>query len=256
MTDTLFGNLADLSIERLKAFEENALDKDPAGYYVAYSGGKDSDVILNLIRRSGVKYTAHHHLTTCDPPELVRHVKEQPDVVIIRPQKTIWQLIRHKGFLPTGQKRYCCSLLKEGGGTDRIVVLGVRWQESKNRSRRKMLETCFRSKKKQYLNPIIDWLGVDVWNYIKSREIKYCKLYDEGFKRLGCAVCPMATKEQTAIEIKRFPKIAQAWYRAGQAVFDPDKSDFKTYDDMWKWWISRDWGKRESEDKTIMMFED
>lgn len=256
MTDTLLGNLADMAIERLREFEPEALAKHPDGYYVAYSGGKDSDVILHLVQESGVKYTAHHHLTTCDPPELVWHVKEQANVIIERPPLTMWQLIRKKGFLPTGHIRYCCDLLKERGGADRMIVMGVRWQESKKRSHRKMIESCFRSKRKRYLNPIIDWFAGDVWEHIKNKRIDYCTLYDEGFRRLGCAICPMATKEQTAIEIKRFPKIARAWYRAGQAVFDPNRSEFNTYDEMWEWWISREWGKREKKDDTIMMFED
>ena len=70
--NSLFGKLDDIAIERLKTFEANAIAKNPKGYYVAYSGGKDSDVILDLVRRSGVKYEAHHHLTTADPPEIVR----------------------------------------------------------------------------------------------------------------------------------------------------------------------------------------
>lgn len=252
----LFGNIADQAIERLREFEHAAIGKDPAGYYVAYSGGKDSDVILDLVRRSGVKYTAHHHLTTCDPPELVRHVKRQTDVEIVRPKESIWQLIRRKGFLPTGHKRYCCELLKERGGINRFVVLGVRWEESKKRSNRRMLETCFKSKRKQYLNVIIEWNKKEVWDHINRNCAGYCSLYDEGFNRLGCAVCPMATKEQTAIEIRRFPKIARAWYNAGKAVFNPKKSAFKTYDEMWGWWISREWGKRKQNEGPMMFFED
>ena len=62
----LFGKLDDIAIERLKTFEDNALTKRPEGYYVAYSGGKDSDVILDLVRRSGAKYTAHHHILVAD----------------------------------------------------------------------------------------------------------------------------------------------------------------------------------------------
>ncbi len=60
----LFGNIAEIAISRLREFEFNALQKSEKGYYVAYSGGKDSDVILDIVRRSGVKYEAHHHLTT------------------------------------------------------------------------------------------------------------------------------------------------------------------------------------------------
>jgi len=254
--NTLLGNLADMAIDRLREFEQDALNKHPDGYYVAYSGGKDSDAILDIVRRSGVKHTTHHHLTTCDPPELVWHVKKQADIEIVKPKETIWQLIRRKGFLPTGHIRYCCGLLKERGGTNRIVVLGVRWEESRKRSNRKMFETCFKSKTKNYLNPIIDWNTDDVWKHLKDNRVGHCCLYDEGFKRLGCAICPMATQEQTAREIKRFPRIARAWYKAGKAVFDPDRSEYKTYDTMWEWWISREWSRLEPKDDTMMMFED
>ncbi len=253
--NTLLGNLADIAIERLQEFEPEALAKHPDGYYVAYSGGKDSDVILDLVRRSGVKYTAHHHLTTCDPPELVWHVKEQADVVIERPKRTMWQLIRHKGFLPTGFVRYCCALLKEPGGTNRIIGMGVRWEESANRANRKMLETCRQNKTKQYLNAIIEWTTGDVWNYIRGRKINYCNLYDEGFKRLGCALCPMCSAAQAQREAARWPRIAAAWYRAGKSVFDASRSEFDTYDEMWQWWMERKWPKGKKDD-TIMMFED
>ncbi|GAI29127.1 unnamed protein product, partial [marine sediment metagenome] len=59
-------SLEDIAIERLKTFEDSAIAKNPKGYYLAYSGGKDSDTILDLVRRSGVKYEAHYHVTTCD----------------------------------------------------------------------------------------------------------------------------------------------------------------------------------------------
>ena len=173
MTNTLFGKLDEIAIERLRAFEEPALQKSPDGYYVAYSGGKDSDVILDLVRRSGVKYTAHHHLTTADPPEVVWHVRTQPDVEINKPKETMWQLVRRKGMPPRRNARYCCETQKEGGGKNRIVVTGVRWGESIRRSKRRMIESCYRPNRKgtQFLHVIIDWGTRDVWDYIKSRKI-------------------------------------------------------------------------------------
>ena len=107
--NTLLGQLEEIAIKRLKCFEDNALIKNPKGYYVAYSGGKDSDVIIDLVRRSGVKYEAHHHLTTADPPEVVWHVKEQPDVIIDIPKETMWQLIRRKKMPPRRRARYSCE---------------------------------------------------------------------------------------------------------------------------------------------------
>ena len=232
----LQGKLDDIAIERLRAFE-------PAGgYWVAYSGGKDSDVILDLARRSGVKYTAHHNLTTCDPPEIVRHVKLQSDVEIHRPKETMWQLIRRKKMPPRRNARYCCEVLKESGGDGHLVVTGVRWGESARRSKRKMIESCYRKKTKRYLHVIIDWNTSEVWDYIRNRSIEYCSLYDEGFKRLGCVLCPMTRDVER--QMQRWPAIARAWERAIKATWRPDKTNirlrFETPEAYWQWWLDRD----------------
>ena len=250
---TLFGKLKDIAIDRLREFESVALNKHQDGFYLAYSGGKDSDVILNLIRQAGVKYTAHHNLTTCDPPELVRHVKEQSDVTIHKPKLTMWQLIRKNGMPPRRNARYCCRLLKESQGDGRMIVTGVRWKESNQRSKRRMVEACYRTKGTHYLHPIIDWETRDVWNYIHSEKIDYCKLYDEGFKRLGCVLCPMASNKQQQID--RWPKIAKAWEKAIKATYKPDDDTFSSPEDYWQWWLDGD-RPAKNKDKTVMMFED
>jgi len=235
---TLLGKLDEIAMARLTEFESVALDKSPDGYYVAYSGGKDSDVILDLVRRSGVKYTAHHNLTTCDPPEVVRHVKTQSDVVIDRPEMTMWQLIRKNGMPPRRNARYCCRVLKERGGENHIVVTGVRWGESPARAKRRMIESCYRDKSKQFINIIIDWSTSDVWEYIRNHKIAYCGLYDEGFKRIGCVLCPMNRNMQE--QIKRWPRIAKAWEKAIKATYVKDKTGFKTAEEYWQWWLDRD----------------
>lgn len=121
------------SIERLKAFEPDE------GYFLAYSGGKDSDCIKMIADLAGVKYEAVHNLTTVDAPETVRYVKSQPDVRINQSRDrdgkpvTMWNLIVRKGTPPLRISRYCCSELKEPNGAGRIVVTGVRWAESSRR---------------------------------------------------------------------------------------------------------------------------
>lgn len=145
--ETLFGrdDKVQKAIERLKAFEP------PEGYYVAFSGGKDSQCIYHLCKMAGVKFDAHYSVTSVDPPELMRFLKKQyPDVIWDyhywddgkpehyfpdgRPkQLTMWSLIADHTIPPTRQVRYCCSALKETGGAGRLVVTGVRWAESARR---------------------------------------------------------------------------------------------------------------------------
>ena len=133
----------EVAIERLQYFEENALEMASDGYYLAYSGGKDSDVILHLAKRAGVKFTAHHNLTTVDSPECVYHVRSHPEVEIHKPEMTMWELIKKKGLPPRRNIRYCCEVLKEGGGAGHIILTGVRWGESNRRSKRQMNEACY-----------------------------------------------------------------------------------------------------------------
>lgn len=57
------------AIERLQLFEPEE------GYYLAFSGGKDSVTVKALMDMADVKYDAHYDVTSVDPPELVQFVK-------------------------------------------------------------------------------------------------------------------------------------------------------------------------------------
>lgn len=132
------------AIERFRAFEP------PEGYFLAFSGGKDSVAIKALADMAEVKYDAHYQHTSVDPPELVQFVKTFPDVARDIPkfpddfkiekyagkQKTMWRCIEAHSQPPTRTVRYCCADLKESAGKGRFVVTGVRKAESVKRSHR------------------------------------------------------------------------------------------------------------------------
>lgn len=122
------------AIKRLQSFEP------PEGYFVAFSGGKDSQCIYHLCQMAGVKFDAHYSVTSVDPPELVHFIKRQyPDVIFDLPRYangsriTMWDLIQKHSMPPTRMVRYCCEELKESRGEGRVVVTGVRWAESARR---------------------------------------------------------------------------------------------------------------------------
>lgn len=122
------------AIDILKSFEP------PEGYFLAFSGGKDSQCVYHLAKMAGVKFDAHYSVTSVDPPELCRFIKKQyPDVIWDRhyqkngKPETMWSLIASHTIPPTRTARYCCDALKESQGRGRLVVTGVRWDESQNR---------------------------------------------------------------------------------------------------------------------------
>ena len=179
-------SIVDKAIERFKTFEP------PEGYYLAFSGGKDSIVIERLAKMSGVKYESHYNSTGIDPPELVKFIREKyPEVKWHIPKRGFFREMVYRGF-PQRQRRWCCEYLKEGGGENRVVVTGIRWAESSKRAGRKMIESCYKHIGKKYMNAIIDWKDSDVWDFIKENKMSYCELYDQGWKRLGCILCPMS----------------------------------------------------------------
>lgn len=181
---------------------------------------------------------------------------------------------------PTRKIRYCCAELKESGGENRFVITGVRKDESVRRkmtrsglelgeyktTKRELLDPdnptpemfyhC-QTYYKKVLNPIIDWTTDEVWEFIKEYKVRYCCLYDEGFTRLGCIGCPMATKAEREVEFKRYPKYKDNYIRAFQKMIDNHREGCnspgevryveqrrkhqsvpKTGQGMMSWWLS------------------
>lgn len=228
------------------AIAEIRAHEPPEGYYVADSGGKDSSVVIDLVKRAGVKYQCYFHPTTVDPPELIRFIREHhPDTIFTKTKTTMWKLIVKKRMPPTRIVRYCCEAFKEGNGMGRIVVLGIRWQESNKRSKRKMLEACNKPKKNMvYFHPIISWTFDEVWEYIHKYKVPYCSLYDEGHKRIGCIMCPMSGPKGMKRDMERWPKYYQNYLRAFDKTIKNNKVDGKEYkrtfsnaQEMMDWWI-------------------
>ena len=136
------------AIDTLRFFEP----KDGSGYFLSFSGGKDSVCVKALADMAGVKYEAHYHVTSVDPPELVAFIKTFPDVIFDHARFNdgtpinMWTLIPRKRFPPMRHGRYCCEFLKEGYGHDRITITGVRWAESANRKANQGRVTIFGKK--------------------------------------------------------------------------------------------------------------
>ena len=193
ITYDLMGNKRDkvqIAIDRFKAFEPED------GYYLAFSGGKDSQCIYHLAKMAGVKFDAHYRVTSVDPPELVRFIKRQyPDVAFEIPHDkdgkpiNMWNLIPKKLMPPTRLVRYCCEKLKESGGIGRMTVTGVRWAESSNRSNNQGMVTV--TKYKQSVSDVADKNGAA---HIRTKKGGIVLNYDDAATRRTVEQCFRTSK--------------------------------------------------------------
>lgn len=137
------------SIELLKKAEKMALRLDPEnGFYLAFSGGKDSQVLYHIAKMAGVRFKTHMNLTSVDPPEVIRFVKKHyPDVEMIKPKMSIYDMAIKKHILPTRNLRWCCAEFKEMSGAGKVTLIGIRKQESARRSKREEISTTIQGKR-------------------------------------------------------------------------------------------------------------
>jgi len=215
-------------------------------YYLAYSGGKDSDVLLHLARRAGVNFQAIHNFTTIETREQIKHVRKQKNVKIIYPAKTFYQLVEEKG-LPTMMKRWCCKSLKHYYGKGKLTMTGVRKEESVARGKRALEYIEYGGKKKdtkiRSVLPIVNFTEKDIWDYIEKYDIETCKLYKMGYKRVGCVGCPLSPKKQRERGYANYPNMKTAIEKSFDKYNARSKEKgsrllFKNGEEAVKWWLS------------------
>lgn len=228
------------SIDTLKAYEPK---NKP--YWGCFSGGKDSVVIKEIARLSGVNVEWHYNVTTIDPPELVYFIREHhKDVKFERPKRNFFTAMPING-IPTRRLRWCCREFKESKSPKgAVLIFGVRAAESPRRAKTWQTMTANTKTKGYVVSPILYWSDAQVWEFIHIESLPYCKLYDEGFKRLGCIGCPSAGSGRIE-QFKRWPNYEKKWKKGCKAVFDRRQGKewfgakrFKTWEELWEWWLS------------------
>lgn len=112
-----------------------------------------------------------------------------------------------------------------------------------NDETRRLVEQCYQ-KAKTTLNPIIDWTDDEVWEFIKEYGVPYCKLYDEGFTRVGCIGCPMSTRASE--EFDRWPKYREQYVRSFEKMvaererrgMNEPPTLFTSGEAVMEWWLN------------------
>lgn len=245
---------------------------------------------------AGIEFEVVYSTTTVDAPQTLAHISrvfrmlEERGIKARRTRPVykgkpvnMFSLIEQKGIPPTARVRYCCSIFKERSTPKRVVAVGVRSAESRNRRGRSdfgvrgrtksdskhfdldhvqevfkgakdqdpvwdcAIVTVARKKKALLVQPIYDWEDADVWAFIRGRGIPYNPLYDMGFNRVGCILCPMAGKSAKARDEQNFPKVKENYIRAFDRMLERRRTAGKKREGAWtsgeavyRWWVEDD----------------
>lgn len=261
------------AIVLMQEAEHLALTMNPErGFWLGFSGGKDSVVLLSLAKLAGVKFHAEYHVVGVDAPSTIYFIREHfPDVHFWHPKEKFIPLVRKKG-LPTMNRRFCCERTKEAGGKGEVVLTGVRAEESVKRaayaqveifSRRKEHEgkdrardtswlkkvehECLKGQDRVMVRPLLDWTADDIWEYTNRYNLPVNPNYAHT-GRVGCMFCPFASSTQMAWYESVYPGYLRAILRAIEEFWEthPDHY-FQDPLDYYTWWKSKrrldDWVK-------------
>ncbi len=202
--------------------------------YVAFSGGKDSEIALYLASKAGVKKAVFAN-TGLEFPETERFAYSFADyleieLIEIKPQRDFWSIVDEKG-IPTKDNRWCTRHLKLNGlmklkGT---IVDGSRKYESFGRMTKSGTSSLGNLR---IVYPILDWLALDVWLFIKWKNLPYNPLYDMGYERIGCYLCPSMLNAEFHNLKKTHPELFRKWY---DYLRKQGYSREEIMDGIWRW---------------------
>ncbi|MGP8322227.1 MAG: phosphoadenosine phosphosulfate reductase domain-containing protein [Methanosarcinaceae archaeon] len=177
--------------------------------HVSFSGGKDSLVVLDLAKSVLQKRSVKAFLinTGLEFPETIDFARDyckqnNIDLYEADADEAFWEHLENFGP-PSKDFRWCCKVCKLAPastvidkcvkeGTICLTIDGKRKHESFSRARIAASEMNPFVPGQLNIFPIRDWRAIEVWLYIHWRRLAYNPLYDMGFERVGCYMCPAA----------------------------------------------------------------
>jgi len=235
--------MVEYSIEILQDTVEKYKRK---GYAInaSFSGGKDSAVSTLLSKEVIPDLDVVFIDTGLEYPETLNYVKDFAKKYDINLDtvdgNNFWDNLEKEG-IPTKDNRWCnsaCKLmplkryLKKKYGNKKVLTIdGTRKYESFTRAnldyKRKSGFIDFQTN----LFPILDWNSLDIWSYIFSNDILYNPMYDKGFERIGCYLCPSALNSEFLRVKELHPDYFERWVKYLKKYF-PESEVLRGF---WRW---------------------
>ncbi len=250
-----------MPVDEMRLKGKSAVLKSKIDFFVcSFSGGKDSQVVLDLVTRvipekdlvviySDTGYELPPSLELYEEVIEFYH-KRYPDLRFFtsknkQPLMYYWD----KMGAPSRVLRWCCSimksaplavLLKELNGGEKqpsaILFDGVRAEESVNRAGRSRIGKNAKHNNIINISPILDWNATETYLYILSRGLPFNQAYRQGFSRVGCVICPYSSKWSENIASKIYPKSINPFIDAIRiSLKEANTSGIENYIKIGKW---------------------
>lgn len=190
-------------------FSARFINNDVNAAFVSFSGGKDSTVVSDLVRKALGNPSIIHIFgnTTLEFPQTYEYIerfkkinRKTPVLRAENKEQDFFSLCESFGP-PSRSLRWCCTIFKTGFIGDKIkktfddkktilTFYGIRRSESASRSNYERSSEGKKISKQLVASPIIDWMDFDIWLYLLTTKIDFNMAYRQGYTRVGCWCCP------------------------------------------------------------------
>lgn len=198
-----YNEVTDEAISFVQEYKERYSLED---MFVSFSGGKDSTVTSDIVRRAFSSNKVYHIFgdTTLEFPltyEYKKRFAREHRVLSAKNYEKNFETLCEQIGPPSRVMRWCCTVFKTGAITQTIASAfknktnilsfqGIRHNESLSRSKYDRESKSPKITKQTVAAPIIEWTDFDVWLYILTTGIDFNDAYRLGYSRVGCWCCP------------------------------------------------------------------
>lgn len=198
-----YNEITDEAIDFVQGYKNRYSLED---MFVSFSGGKDSTVTSDIVRRAFSSNKIYHIFgdTTLEFPltdEYKKRFTREHRVLTAKNYEKNFEDLCEQIGPPSRVMRWCCTVFKTGAITQTIASAfknktnilsfqGIRHNESLSRSKYDRESRSPKITKQTVVAPIIEWTDFDVWLYILTTGIDFNEAYRLGYSRVGCWCCP------------------------------------------------------------------